>query len=883
MNTTKLDEQFGDILIPRDRAASQIIDHLEGGKSLPLISVHGPSGVGKSDLAGPILLQRLRKISGKSTPKLLRIQISKDDSAIDVALKITDLILDHHGEFRSRKSAKVFREKILRSVRRSPSEAAERLRTMMRSSESAKFDLRKIQLVICLDGVDKLFENRARCGADLSKSAICGDVNDPVGFLNKLVGMKTILFTMAFRSWIARDVRTILERGSIDRTRRIDQLLSYPDAEEVEEIVKKVLEPIKKENKNQSEIEEYGDLLADTLRKNPALIGVLPTVVEKMFRDMNGGYTRGEGCVDRHLANNGLLGDLTGKADEIYLQQNANNKLALEEVFSNLIKGEGRLLIKDAVMSDELWAIALNFVGNRILAIDGRSYRDARFIVTHKGLLTNWTRTENWTGARKSVGITQLRSLDDRALSWQLADKNKALLISSEPIKEDAELILKDSELSSQLSPLTREFLTKSLKPKRELKKILVSRKLWIPIGSLFALFFLFCVVVVVMPDPGAPQATVEPAPPTPEKQEAAPQPEPEKETAAPEMIAGPVPAPKSFIEEAKVAPLTDELLATAEQLSATSELITEEVILLPEETLLAKPLPVPTEVEVITAVDQITSKAGSEESAIPMALPSAQAHFEKSLVELKQGQNGKKQATETPKKKAEKPARKTAAETKVKKADTTVGKAVPQEGLESAGGHIEKVVLKQPKDDSHRLYEGLTNRRLEVGGAETRIVNITQNSSWREILNSMGSAIAEDDLDVVLDSLKSFHDKTIQFPDEIENIQVSEFKDLTSHLGKVALIQQDRIAMQGAWKLELVSQNVVELNTHLRMLMARLALNAGRNEEAVAYLAQTKIEGEINQASIDFVKAAIGWHFDEGGKAAESFRKVLPPQARVD
>ncbi|MDF1815153.1 MAG: hypothetical protein P1V20_23325 [Verrucomicrobiales bacterium] len=869
MNTTRLEEPFGDILIPRDRAVSQVTEHLKTQNTLPLISVHGPSGVGKTHLAGPVLQQELKKFSGKSNPKLLRIQITGNDSSVDIALAITDMIIENHSEFRSRKAAKVFRDKMQRSVRRSPSEAAERLRSMMRTSEKGKFDFKKLQLLICLDGVDRLFENRARCGADLSKAAICGDVNDPVGFLNKLVGMNTILFTMVFRSWVARDVKIILDRGGLDKSRRYDLLLSYPNPEEVEDIVAKVLTPVKEYAKNPSEVDEYGDLLTDTLRKNPALTGAVPATVEKMFRDNEGDLKRTADCVDRYLENNGLAGELAKKADEIYLAQNSNNKLALEEVFANLIKNDGRLLIKDAVMSEELWAIALTFVDNRILAIDGRSYRDARFIVTHKALLSTWTRAIGWTETKKrSVGITQLRSFDDKALSWQLAEKNKALLIESDEILENARLVLNDSELASQLSSLTKEYLTRSLKPKRDMKKILLSKKLWIPVGSVFTAFFAFVVFIIVVPDPAA-QAEVADS-----NQDAAV--EPVQPAGDAEEITEDTPVPQSVLEEIEAIPLVPDLLASAELISVSATIAEEEVPLLPEMALLpqeeegirveevAEPVmqiePLPSEREVISHIVQLQKET---ESKIPLTLPSAQAHLKKKLEEITE------QTVQT--------------EVPIPVEEKSVGKQVPAEALEAASGHIEKRKLVDVREnDSARLYNGLSNHRLEIGGAESKIENITSKSSWRKILNAMGEGIAHEDMDEVLDALIRFHEKTVVFPDEIKNIQVAELRDLTSHLGKVALIQKDRVAMQGAWKLELVSQNMAELNTGLRMLMARVAINAGREKEAVAILAQTGIQDEINQASIDFMKAAVGWHFNEGGKAAENFRKLLPPQANV-
>jgi hypothetical protein len=708
--------------------------------------------------------------------------------------------------------------------------------------------------------------------------------------------MKTILFTITHRSWASRDIRMVLDSGGIRNDRRFDLHLSYPNAEEVEEIVAKVIAPIIEQSDHPDEVEEYGDLLTDTLRKNPALIGLLPRTLAATFRDIDGGYTRSEGCAERFLENNGLVAELATKADEIYLQQNTNNRLALEEVFANLIKGDGRLLIKDVAMSEELWAIALNFVDNRILAIDGRSYRNARFITTHKGLLSSWERAVNWTGAKRSVGITQLRFFDDKALSWQLAERNKALMMRNREALEDAAVILRDSELSSQLSPLTREYLVKSLKPKRGLKDVLMSKYIWVPAGAIAAGLFLLIALIIVIPEEIL----------NPDLSKNSEQPEEVKvtkvEMAIPKNLELKPVATKKFLEEIKLGPVTEDLLASAERLSDASDPGTEELPLLTELELvpvsspagatkafpvLPKVEPLPEEPPVITKsdllshLDQLKRRKSGIEYTVPLGLPSAQNHFEEGLPEAEETAAKESNSKEQIKSASSEPIEK--APDPEPKLISPGGKPVPVEGLESATGHIEKTVLPTMKgDDNARLFVGLSNHRLEVGGAETDIVNITSEASWREILNTMGGAIAGENVDLVLDSLRSFHEKTILFPGEIKNIQVSEFRDLTSHLGKVALVQQDRVAMKGAWQLELVSQNVVELNTSLRMLMARLALNAGRDEEAVAYLAQTKIQNEIKKESVDFVKAAISWHYNETSKATETFRKLLPSQANA-
>lgn len=292
---------------------------------------------------------------------------------------------------------------------------------MMRGTEKGAVDLKKIQIVISIDGLEKVFEDNVRKGADLSEIAICGDEEDPVGFLAKLIGMKTVLFTMAYRGWVSGEVNRFLEDRGISEDKRYNLNLSYPNPEETERIVTKMLVGSGDRGEGAKHLDQYGDTLVESIKNHPACIGMLPKIVESAFIDAGGLQSE-----------NPILDHLAKSADRVFLEQNTATKLALEELFTKLIEGNGRLLLKDAAIARELWSAALLFVEHRILAIDGRSYRKARIVVAHRDLLSVWKRAVHWSESDRVVGLSQLRNLDDKALSWELGDRSKALLLQSD-------------------------------------------------------------------------------------------------------------------------------------------------------------------------------------------------------------------------------------------------------------------------------------------------------------------------------------------------------------------------------------------------------------------------------------------------------------------
>ena len=88
---------------------------------------------------------------------------------------------------------------------------------------------------------------------------------------------------------------------------------------------------------------------------------------------------------------------------------------------------------------------------------------------------------------------------------------------------------------------------------------------------------------------------------------------------------------------------------------------------------------------------------------------------------------------------------------------------------------------------------------------------------------------------------------------------------------------------MQAAWRMELESSHGADINSDVRMLMARLALNDGREREAFAYVAKVLPDSEIDSSAASFVRAAVAWHFDEDERATRGLRSIVPSRAGAE
>ena len=723
-----------DFILPRRKAASQIIGKLEKRKSLPFLTISGPSGCGKSDLANSVLLDRLKSKSGKNSLQGVVVSVDSDCTPLELALKIAETIIEHHPEFREKKSSASFREKILRSVARSPVEGGKKLGTMLRAGEKKAFKLGKIRIVIGIDGLDKLFENEVKYGSHPSIATRTRELGDLFDFLKPLIGRKTTLFSATLRSWIFDAFESALSEKLNAEENWLNYPLDYPDTRESGQLLGEVFDDLEIER----DTDELKRECSATLAENPAFAGVVSDFIRENI------FTAADQIGDEDdLA----VAHLVRKADRLYLKQKSSWKVALQEMATRMRENpEGGLALREIAIAEDMWKPAMAFVENRIFAITGDGFKEAQILPVHHSLLDQWVRAISWSESERIVGISQMKEFDEKALTWELGDRTSDLLLSDEQALEDARVILRDSELSSQLSSLTRDYLTKSTRRRITLDPVL--KKALTPfVSGLFGLVFIGILVVTVGSIENHLAA----------RSEAAKAKSAETKSNLPSVSKTEVSA----------------LLASANKITDLTR-NNEIAPLLSETELLpfANPQKIPTPIEARELTRKFETKPTSEPTT----------------------------------------------------------------------------VVKTP---------------AEIGGEKVSLPPVTIASTWEEILKTMGLRIAEADPGKFVDALAVLHEKTLAHPDQMSRFHASNHVDLTDLLGKVARLQKDQVATKASREISPRSGSAGDLAMDLRLLMARIAVNASREKEALAIVARTGIEDDISEESIEFLKAALSWHFE--------------------
>ncbi|MFC1960706.1 protein kinase [Chloroflexota bacterium] len=144
--------------------------------------------------------------------------------------------------------------------------------------------------------------------------------------------------------------------------------------------------------------------------------------------------------VDAYRATGGVLGALTRRADELYLQQDAAGQETIRQVFLQLVNpGEGtedmrrrvplRELASLGEHEEETQAIIESFGKYRLLTFDCEIHTRIPLVeIAHDALIRDWERLKNWLVESRDE-LKLHRQLASFARDWQDAQKDASFLL----------------------------------------------------------------------------------------------------------------------------------------------------------------------------------------------------------------------------------------------------------------------------------------------------------------------------------------------------------------------------------------------------------------------------------------------------------------------
>ncbi len=574
--------------LSRKRSAEELVESLRSLDTPPLIVVHGPSGTGKTALARFYLPREIAAMDRSDGGEACCRSVAGDESATEIARCLVDGIIDHHPDLRSRRSTTLFREKMRRTVERSPAEAAEKLRGMLLPLGASSYDSAHPRLFLALDGVDRFFGSRLSCGGEPSLALAGSEFRSLADLLARLAGIPGLLVMMTCRSWIIPEIDRLFADSSLPDNALLKHLLSNSTLEETRPVLGGLVASPGPEIDPDHPVSRQ---IASWVTGHPPCLHALPGVLAELS---SGGADTpwhtdfGVRCAEV----GGLPGTIAKLAERFYLRQESNRKLAVKEIVNRLSSLPGTIPMRDMMRDDELWRAALGMTEHGILCLSGESIDGGVFSTTHPEVFSCWDRARNWAGDTGFLGISRLREFDEKALTWELGDRCVSLLLGREPDLDCARTVLRDSDLSSQIAPLTRQYLRESIRPRLILPRLL-RQSLW-PAACGLGLLLLTALVLTRLPENGA-RPEVSPAPPVAES---------EPPTNQPEQRV-------SSLNEGTL----NAMLSSAEEIASLSRQIPEKLVPLPEEKLLPRDLlldlpispdrpsiPIPSDVPTLTA-----------------------------------------------------------------------------------------------------------------------------------------------------------------------------------------------------------------------------------------------------------------------------------------
>ncbi|NNE92850.1 MAG: hypothetical protein HKN23_14495 [Verrucomicrobiales bacterium] len=212
-----------------DPKVQKLVARLRNVPNRPLVLVTGPSGGGKSQFARDGLRSKLERIAGQNSATFhaCLVDVSADDTPSSLVRRCVQEIWEIHPELR-RQSPQKLRE-LLDEAKVDPIRVGKKLFSLLRGLEmNVDTNLAGLRVLLVVDGLEKLLEEHV--GESESFIPLFGTASDPFGFLRELLGLNSLLITLSYREWIAKDVRAGVRRSRIPNQRIIETTVDSPEA-----------------------------------------------------------------------------------------------------------------------------------------------------------------------------------------------------------------------------------------------------------------------------------------------------------------------------------------------------------------------------------------------------------------------------------------------------------------------------------------------------------------------------------------------------------------------------------------------------------------------------------------------------------------------------
>ncbi len=951
----------------RTNECGQLLLELRSRNRWPLIFVQGPSGVGKRGLVELSLVSRLSRLQrGNQLPLLVPVRLTSRDTPSTIAKSCIRAVLENHPSFRSQSSYAKLGNRLANLAESDPVGVGRRLSALLKGLEQGTAGLSAIKIVVLVDGLENLFEDRKRCKREVNRSVDSGHQRDSLGFLKEMIGTRSVLFALTYRSWVHDIICGIVANSQLDPSDALFCSVPYPDKRTINSVVAARVNERTLPSASKPKIRKLARVLREDFEEAPQCLGLLPRLMDRLHDEAE---ALGKPvCALDYTGTEGLAGFVCGLAEEVYQMKDVSRQAIWEELFRGAMKsGEYVLQASEIAKDNELWAMALELTDWRLFSLEGNSLEEAVFLPIHDALYHKWERASSWMRDEKP-SLAIVRQFDEHAISWEISNRAPAGLLYEEELLENASKVLKDKDVRRLLSPLTSDYLSASLRRVRREKAI---RRLMTGSGIAAVLAAFSGVagyawynqsdsgVGIAMVTAPLDEDPISEKPESPEKN-ATPLKEPAIEIpvdtspGTDERAVSPVPegngdlaevSPKSSpvgvllsdaeIEEAVYGfqefsvpePTVSALGEAGEEKESVTKFygptgLTDGPALdesLNESTLLEEP-------GIVDAVVAVSDPEVIEEqvrreledtvaSSFEDELPPVGKHYSVDPVAIKievpevlSGESNSgdlsKVASNDGLETAQAAAMESAPlEEKVRDLPEASKKLIPVESPEGeddpevtettaqvpmANPRSVDPIVAKVADEPERVPalpmepDKKTSPDAEVAAPKKPQLpeGIHEDSNSEEVLAKFKEQSEVGNHEAAIDLLVFLHDQIVETQAQDGKRFSIGGKGLAMSLGKIAMKQGDQKAIEKSWKLGFsggASQGGGTLSPDLRLLMARIARNAGRREDASHLLSNQKTIKPLSQEELLIGDAVIEWHFGEAEEARRSLGEISP------
>jgi len=311
----------------------------------------------------------------------------------------------------------------------------------------------RIRRILLVEGIDRMPIEADSVSLLRIRETARSEFAGLVRILDEIGEAGTTLIAVTLRTWLREDFFVALDQAG-DKARWREILLTFPAADECRRIVEAAWQGELDSEGSHEEVPESLPGLVAEIAKHPAVLAVLPSILEEWDRRGRPG--------EKSALSGAVAAAVCRVAQESFWAQDVSRQKIWAELWHAFDEhGEEGISVEEMAQDGEWWLLALELTESRVLRMMKGEAGVVRFSPLHPVLLSQWGKAIDWR-ANPSPSLSLIRRLEDAAVAWEAGGRNPGRLLLEEAALARALSVAGDRILGRQMSPLCRDYLRHS-------------------------------------------------------------------------------------------------------------------------------------------------------------------------------------------------------------------------------------------------------------------------------------------------------------------------------------------------------------------------------------------------------------------------------------